>query len=98
MPRQTKQRILRAKGASENGFESLSLFIGGVIAANQAGLETSTLNSLSIGYLLIRLAYVFAYVKLGENAKLAPIRSLIWVTSVGISLTMYIKAGLKTMN
>jgi uncharacterized MAPEG superfamily protein len=94
---QLQQRILRAKGASENGFESLGLFIGGVLAANQAGLDVGVINSLSIGYLVARCVYVFAYVKLGENRKLAGLRSLCWAVSVGLALTMWIKAGLKAM-
>ncbi|EFY98618.1 uncharacterized protein G6M90_00g012910 [Metarhizium brunneum] len=94
-PRQ--QMILRAKGASENGFESLGLFAGGVIAANQAGLHPCVLNTLSIGYLAARLAYVFCYVKLGANRKLAGLRSLAWMVSVTLCLTMWVKAGIKAM-
>ncbi|KHN95157.1 uncharacterized protein MAM_07042 [Metarhizium album ARSEF 1941] len=94
-PRQ--QMILRAKAASENGFESLALFAGGVVAANQAGLHACLLNTLSIGYLASRLAYVFCYVKLGENRKLAGLRSLAWTVSVTLCLTMWAKAGIKAM-
>ncbi|KIE00052.1 membrane protein, partial [Metarhizium majus ARSEF 297] len=94
---QRQQMILRAKGASENGFESLGLFAGGVLAANQAGLHACVLNTLSIGYLAARLAYVFCYVKLGANRKLAGLRSLAWMVSVTLCLTMWVKAGIKAM-
>ncbi|KAG8417150.1 hypothetical protein J3459_012601 [Metarhizium acridum] len=94
-PRQ--QMILRAKGASENGFESLGLFAGGVLAANQVGLHACVLNTLSIGYLAARLAYVFCYVKLGGNRKLSGLRSVAWMAGVALCLTMWVKAGMKAM-
>ncbi|OAA43156.1 membrane protein [Metarhizium rileyi] len=97
MDKSRRQTILRAKSASDNGFESLALFVGGVLAANQVGLHVSDLNTLSIGYLLSRLAYVFCYVKLGENRKLSSLRSLMWSISVGLCFTMWMKAGSKAM-
>ncbi|OAQ70496.1 membrane associated eicosanoid/glutathione metabolism-like domain-containing protein [Pochonia chlamydosporia 170] len=92
-----QQAILRAKGASENGFESMALFAGAVVAANQVGLHACVVNTLSIGYFVSRLLYVFAYVKLGENRKLAGLRSLMWMVSVGLCMTLWFKAGLKAM-
>ena len=38
MAQQLRQRIIRAEGASQNGFENLGLFASGVVAANVAGV------------------------------------------------------------
>ena len=53
-----KQRILRAKNASGNGFETLGFFAAGVLAGNQAGIKPAALNVLALGYLASRVAYV----------------------------------------
>lgn len=75
----------------------MALFAGAVVAANQVGLHACVVNTLSIGYFVSRLLYVFAYVKLGENRKLAGLRSLMWMVSVGLCMTLWFKAGLKAM-
>lgn len=93
---QTKARILRARGASNNGFETLGYFAGAVVAGNFAGLGHSSLNFLSIGYLLTRLAYVVAYIKRPNNWSHV-LRSVLWETSFWIASALWIKAGLKVM-
>ncbi|KAG6008600.1 hypothetical protein E4U21_004240 [Claviceps maximensis] len=92
-----QQRLLRAKAASENGFESLGLYAAGVVAANQAGVGAWTINALTLGYLVSRIAFVFAYVELGANRRLAPVRSICWALSVGLCLGLWVKAGLVVM-
>jgi uncharacterized MAPEG superfamily protein len=59
---QTKARILRCEGAQTNGFEDLGLFATAVLAGNLAGLPAQTLNALSGGYCLSRIAYNFIYI------------------------------------
>ncbi|KAG5969762.1 hypothetical protein E4U58_001088 [Claviceps cyperi] len=95
MDKSLQQRLLRAKSASENGFESLGFYAGGVIAANQAGVPVATVNALTLGYLACRLAFVFAYIELGANRRLAGVRSLLWAVSTGLCITLWVKAGYK---
>ncbi|KAK2592883.1 hypothetical protein QQS21_009415 [Conoideocrella luteorostrata] len=92
-----QQRIARALGASQNGFETLGVFAGGVIAANQAGLATKTLNTLAIGYLCARVAYVYTYIHLGANRKFSILRSALFAVSVGFCMSLWVKAGLNAM-
>ncbi|KAG5936133.1 hypothetical protein E4U53_000283 [Claviceps sorghi] len=94
MDKSRQERLLRAKGASDNGFESLGLYAAGVVAANQAGVAAGTVNALSLGYLVCRVAYVYAYVELGGNRRLAGLRSVCWAVSAGLCLALWVKAGL----
>lgn len=94
---QTKQLILRAKGASDNGFENLAGFAGGVVALNQAGVAAWLVNSFAVGYFLLRVAYVVIYVWVGKNRRLAWVRSVCFGASVFTLMGMWITAGLKTM-
>jgi uncharacterized MAPEG superfamily protein len=58
----TKDRIVRAEGAQQNGFENLGLFASAVVAGNIAGLDNGALNWLSGGYLLSRVVYNMVYI------------------------------------
>ena len=97
MATQLRQRIVRAEGASQNGFENLGLFASGVVAANVAGVAPAEVSALSVGYLLARLAYVFTYVHLGANRRLAPVRSLVYLASTGMLLAIWVRAGFSLM-
>ncbi|KAG6037517.1 hypothetical protein E4U41_005046 [Claviceps citrina] len=91
-----KQRILRAEAASLNGLETIGLFAASVLAGNYARLDTATLNHLSIGYLLSRVAYTLSYVLI-QNRRLSWLRTAIWqVTAIYIAL-FWIKAGFKLL-
>ncbi|KAM4054796.1 MAPEG family protein [Hirsutella rhossiliensis] len=89
-----KQRILRAEGASLNGFETLGFFASAVVAANVAGLRPAQLNVLTIGYIVSRLAYLVIYIHLQTNRRRSWLRSGAWLTGVGLVLTIWIRAGL----
>ena len=58
----TKERIIRAEGAQQNGFENIGLFAAAVVAGNIARLDNWTLNALTGGYLLSRVAYNLLYI------------------------------------
>ncbi|KAK7908594.1 hypothetical protein PG985_015897 [Apiospora marii] len=90
----TKGRILRSHHAATNGYETLPLFTGAIIASNIAGVPVSTVNLLSLAYLGSRALYNVIYIHLQDNRKFAPARSLAWVASVGCWFTLYIQAGL----
>ena len=92
---QTLNRIVRAKNAAANGFETLGFFGAGVVAANVAGVSVNRVNALSAGYVVSRVLYNFVYVFLQDNARYAPVRSLVWLAGMGISSALWILAGNK---
>ncbi|KAJ4170278.1 hypothetical protein NW754_006418 [Fusarium falciforme] len=88
-----KQLILRAKAATENGFETIGFFAAGVAAANHAGVRAPALNALSFGYVACRAAYNFAYVWLQADRRLCWVRSAVWTVGIGLIMTLWVKAG-----
>lgn len=92
---QTKARIARAQAASDNGFETIGLYAAAVVAANQAGVETTLLNRLSIGYAISRFAYVFTYVNLGANPKMSGARTAVWFAGLSAIFALFVRAGQK---
>lgn len=93
MSKQKLNRFRRAKAASANGFETLALYAGGIVAANAAGVATPKLNKLALGYLVSRAVFNFVYVFLQDNKKFAPLRTLVWMVGIGIIFSLYISAG-----
>ncbi|KOS19395.1 hypothetical protein ESCO_000743 [Escovopsis weberi] len=93
----TQQKITRAKAASDNGFETLGYYAAAVVAANVAGVAPRTLNLLSGAYVLSRALFVLAYVQLGADRRLAPVRSACWTLGSILTMALYIKAGLRSM-
>ena len=89
---QTREKIQRAEGAQQNGFENLGLFAAAVVAGNVAGLSATTLNTLSIGYLASRVAYTWIYINNTSEA-LAAARSIVYTIGVGQIFTLFIKSG-----
>lgn len=97
-PLQNKQFLLRAKAATENGFETLGLYASGLAAANFAGVPAPIVNALGFGYLASRVAYNIAYLWLQSDPKLARVRSLVWVTSIAFIVSLWVKAGNKMLS
>ncbi|KAJ4236096.1 hypothetical protein NW759_001173 [Fusarium solani] len=88
-----KQLILRAKAATENGFETIGFFAAGVAAANHAGVRVPALNALSFGYVACRAVYNVAYVWLQADRRLCWVRSVVWTVGIGLITTLWVKAG-----
>jgi uncharacterized MAPEG superfamily protein len=88
---QTKERFARLKGAQMNGFENVGFFAAAVVAGNLAGLSSRTLNGLSAGYVLSRVAYNVFYVS-NTNPKLSDVRSALWLVGVAQCASLFIKA------
>ncbi|OHE95469.1 hypothetical protein CORC01_09202 [Colletotrichum orchidophilum] len=88
-----KARILRAKAASENAFETLGFYSAAVVAANFAGVDAETVNLLTLGYIGSRVLYNIIYVRLQDNRSFGPARSLAWMASIAITVTLYVKAA-----
>ncbi|KAI0534542.1 hypothetical protein GGR58DRAFT_51811 [Xylaria digitata] len=94
LDKETVARILRAEAASANGMEGLPVFAAAIVAGNSAGLSTTTLNSLSIAYILSRVVYNYIYIFLGGNRKVAGLRTPVWFAGMATALTLFVKAGL----
>ncbi|KAH6955681.1 hypothetical protein BKA56DRAFT_603476 [Ilyonectria sp. MPI-CAGE-AT-0026] len=92
-----QQRVLRAKAAVANGFETIGLFAAGVAAANHAGVAVPTLNLLTMGYVAARLAYDVVYIWLQANRRLAFLRTTAWLIGVFLTLSLWMKAGYKVL-
>ncbi|KAF1363320.1 hypothetical protein EJ07DRAFT_163193 [Lizonia empirigonia] len=88
----TKATIIRAEGAQQNGFENLGLFAAAVVIGNVAKLDNSTLNTLSAAYLASRVAYNGLYIA-GTTDMMSNLRSVSFLTGVGIIWTFFIKSG-----
>lgn len=67
----TKQTIVRAEAAQQNGFENIGLFAAAVVAANVANVDSWWINALSGGYLVSRTAYNVCYIQGVGNARTA---------------------------
>ncbi|KAI0480953.1 hypothetical protein GGR56DRAFT_672008 [Xylariaceae sp. FL0804] len=91
-----KLRAQRAEACSANAFEGLPLYAAGLVAGNAAGVPAATMNMLSVGYLAVRVVYSWVYIWGQENRKVAPMRTLSWLTGTGLIMTMFVKAGLRT--
>jgi len=74
----------RANAAQHNGFESLPLFIAGVLAAQQMHGDQSRIDLLALAFIAIRLAYIALYV-----ADQATLRSLVWAAGVACSIALF---------
>ncbi len=86
-PRQQQARLTgfgaRALAAHENCFESLIIFtmaIAVVLATNTTG---TTIQYLSIGYLIARVAYCLLY-----YVDLGTLRSIVWAVSLACPVAM----------
>ncbi|KEY74485.1 hypothetical protein S7711_04517 [Stachybotrys chartarum IBT 7711] len=90
----SKEHFIRAKNASQNGYETLGLFAAGVVAANQAGVSRRTLNALSWGYVVSRVVYNLIYINLGGYRTAgAFMRSSAWSVSMILSIGLFVAAG-----
>ena len=73
----------RAKAAQDNGFEALPLFIAGVIFAQMANADQTRIDQLAMAFIVIRIAYVAAYLK-----DWARLRSVIWFAGFAVSVAL----------
>lgn len=76
LQRQTEWRA-RANSAQANTFEALPFFFAAVVIAHQLQASQARVDVLAVVYVLLRLAYVAAYV-----ADMANLRSAIWTLAL----------------
>nr|KAK3302251.1 hypothetical protein B0T15DRAFT_298216 [Chaetomium strumarium] len=89
----TLRRISRARAATANGYETLGLYAAAVVAGNAARVPGEQMTRLTLAYLASRAVYNYVYVVLQDNARMAPVRSLVWVSGIGIIMSMFVMAG-----
>ncbi len=94
LDKSTKDTIIRAEGAQQNGFENLGFFAAAVVAGNVAGLEPTLLNGLAYGYLLTRVVYNLVYIN-NTTEPVATGRTVIFLSGVGCCFGLFITAGNK---
>jgi uncharacterized MAPEG superfamily protein len=77
----------RANAAQSNSFEAFPFFAAGVLLALLAGADHATIDSLSIGFVVARIAYIGCYV-----ADKATLRSIVWSAGYGCVIALYVLA------
>jgi uncharacterized MAPEG superfamily protein len=78
----------RANWAQQNGYEAFPPFAAGVIIAQQAGVDPSTINTLAVAFIVIRLLYGAVYI-----ANLATLRSLVWAAGLACVVGLFVAAA-----
>jgi len=73
----------RANSAQANSFEGLPFFIGAVIIAHQLGANQARLDMLAGAYVVLRMAYIAAYIK-GTGG----LRSAIWALGFLVNIAI----------
>ena len=84
----TKGKQKRANNAQLNSFEAFPLFAIGVLVAHQkmgTSTEYTTINMLSMGFVVARLLYGVAYIN-----DWAIFRSIIWFIGLMIGCILYL--------
>jgi uncharacterized MAPEG superfamily protein len=74
----------RALGAQNNGIEAFPLFAVAVLLAEMRHEPQGLIDSLAVAFLVIRVAYVAAY--LGDRPSL---RSLLWMIGLAVNLAIF---------
>jgi len=97
LPQATKDRILRAEAAQQNGFENVGLFAAAVVAGNVAGVDNWWLNTLSGGYLASRVLYNVIYVN-NETKGAASARTGVFLSGIFMIFQLYTMAGNRMRN
>lgn len=92
LDKDTKNTIIRAEGAQQNGFENLGLFAAAVVAGNAVALETQYLNVLTGAYIASRCLYNLIYLN-NTTPALANIRSCVYIASSAIIFTLFVSTG-----
>ncbi|WWC69614.1 uncharacterized protein I206_103557 [Kwoniella pini CBS 10737] len=94
LKKHTLDKIKRRQAAHENCFENEAVWIGAVIAGNSVGLSSTWMNTMSIGYFLLRCIYIYSYINISTQKK-SLFRTLAYWTSNFCFLATFVKAGLQ---
>ncbi|GAA6041920.1 hypothetical protein JCM8097_000221 [Rhodosporidiobolus ruineniae] len=85
-------KFSRLEAAQQNIYENLGLFAAAVVAGNVARLPTKYLNFFAGSYVLSRIVYVALYAN-NTTRKLAALRSISFVTSIGLIFATFSKSA-----
>ena len=97
VPKETFQCYERSKAAHQNSMENLPLLVATVLCGNVARLDPGTLNTACGAFLLLRTAYLVAYIGITDT-RLSLLRTGIWISSMVVCLYVLIQAGVVMMN
>ncbi|WP_255987368.1 MAPEG family protein [Chitinolyticbacter albus] len=75
----------RAHAAQLNGYESLPIFIAGVLVAERAHHAQPVIDGLAMAFIAARVGYIGAYL-----ADLASLRSIVWLAGIGCCIAMFL--------
>ncbi|KAJ7612734.1 hypothetical protein FB45DRAFT_939656, partial [Roridomyces roridus] len=94
VPPEVSARIDRMEAAHMNGNENLPLWAAAVLAANFAGLDTRTVNIVSIVYLVGRI--LFNYIYINQTTRLhGTLRSFTFFATLSLPLYLLFAAATK---
>lgn len=88
----TYSRWERARAAHSNGYENLPLLVAAVVLGNMAKLDSGTMNWAFGTFLVLRAAYIVAYINI-ESQQWSHLRSVIFNVAAGVCLWVMFKAG-----
>ena len=86
LARQTGFRA-RANAAQSNCFEAFPFFAVGVVIAFLAGVDDARIDTLSVTFIVARIAYIGCYL-----ADKATYRSIVWAIAYICIITLYVLA------
>lgn len=89
LQRQDSRLVRQANGAHLNAFEAFAPFAAGVVMAQLAGVSPSTIASLSLTFIVLRVLHGVLY--LADRPRL---RSLAWALGYGCVLALLAQAAL----
>ncbi|GAA6011470.1 hypothetical protein JCM10207_002630 [Rhodosporidiobolus poonsookiae] len=85
-------KFLRIEAAQMNLLENIGWYAAAIVAGNFARLPTKFLNFVAASYLVSRAAFVLLYANT-TSRKASAVRSLAYLTSVGLTITTFVKSG-----
>jgi uncharacterized MAPEG superfamily protein len=74
----------RAQAAHLNGYEAFPFFAAAVILAEFRAAPQTTVNTLAVAFILIRIAYVALYLTNRPSA-----RSVVWILGFACNLALF---------
>ncbi|CAG8950057.1 hypothetical protein HYFRA_00008289 [Hymenoscyphus fraxineus] len=87
---------IRSRAAHKNGFETLPLFIGAILAGNAAKLGPEYMNMFVGVNLVLRVVYTIVYVRTTKNSS-SYFRTVVWFAECYYCLWVFTKSGLVLM-
>ncbi|MFC0679450.1 MAPEG family protein [Lysobacter korlensis] len=85
---QTDPRTQRANAAHQNSFEAFGPFAAGVVLAQVAGVDHTTIASLAVAFVLLRLCFGIFYLT-GRST----LRSLVWAAAFACVIALLAQAA-----